>query len=81
MIVRFNGVLERSSGGCIPCGSKRVSKMQMLTKKVFILPSGTTKTFYVGREEEVGDKDGQFLLSYQYTDKDGAKKPVFTEVK
>ena len=81
MIVRFNGVLEKSSGGCVPCGTKRASKTIMMSKKVYILPSGITKTFYVGRSEEVTQQDGEFRLSYKYTDKDGTKKSVFTEIK
>ncbi len=81
MKVVFNGILEKTSGGCIPCGAKRASKMHMTAMKQYILPSGVMKTFRVGRTEEVSDKDGEFLLSYMYTDKNGEQKSVFTEVK
>ena len=81
MKVVFNGVLEKKSGGCVPCGRKRASKQTMVMTKMFILPSGMTKTFYAGREEEVSDKDGEFLMSYTYTDKEGKTQTVFTEIK
>lgn len=81
MRVIFNGVLEKKSGGCIPCGAKRASKQTMVTRKTFNLPSGAVRTFYVGREAEVSDTDGRFLMSYTYTDKSGKVQTVFTEVK
>lgn len=81
MKVVFKGILETRSGGCVPCGAKRVSKQTMVTNKMYILPSGATKTFWVGRTEEVSDNDGAFLKSFTYTDKDGNVQPVFEEVK
>lgn len=81
MKVVFNGIIEKRSGGCIPCGAKRASEQVMKPSKMFILPSGITKTFFVGREVEVSEADGEFLMSYMYTDKNGQKKTVFTEVK
>lgn len=63
MKVVFNGALETKSGGCVPCGRKRVSKQSMTTKKEYYLPSGVKKVFYLGRAEEVSDEDGEFLLS------------------
>lgn len=81
MKVVFNGIIEKKSGGCVPCGAKRTSEQIMKTSKMYILPSGITKTFFVGREETVSDSDGEFLMSYMYTDKDGQKKTVFTEIK
>ena len=80
MKVRFNGVLESKPGGCVPCGRKRASKSTMTTKKEYILPSGTRKTFYIGRVEEVSDADGEFLLQYE-TNRDGLPQSVFTKVK
>lgn len=77
----FNGILEQQSGGCVPCGRKRSSSQKMMTSKTFILPSGATRTFLVGKEEEVTDSDGEFLLTYTYTDKQGHKQQAFTEVK
>lgn len=80
MKVKFNGILEKKSGGCIPCGAKRVSKQTMVTSKMYILPSGTSKRFWAGRTVEVSDDDGKFLMSFTYRDKDGQTKNVFTEV-
>lgn len=81
MKVVFNGIMEKRSGGCVPCGAKRASEQVMKTSKMFILPSGAKKVFFVGREEIVSDSDGEFLMSYMYTDKDGQRKTVFTEIK
>lgn len=80
MKVRFNGVLESKTGGCIPCGRKRASKKSITTKKEYILPSGIKKTFYIGRAEEVSDMDGEFLLQYTSLTSDGLPHSVFTKV-
>jgi hypothetical protein len=48
---------------------------------MYILPSGQTKTFYVGKEEVVSDSDGEFLLSYNRApDLNGHSREVFTKV-
>ena len=62
MKVVFMGVLEVRSGGCKPCGAKRASKKVMATRREYILPSGETRMFFVGRETCVSDSDGEFLL-------------------
>lgn len=80
MKVVFNGILENRSGGCVPCGAKRVSERVMKSSKMYILPSGQQRVFRVGRPEEVSDNDGEFLMTYTYTDKDGTEKTVFTKV-
>lgn len=80
MKVVFNGILERSSGGCVPCGRKRTSELSMKSQKLYILPSGKTQRFRVGIPVEVTDEDGEFLMSYMYTDQNGEKQTVFTEV-
>lgn len=80
MKVRFNGVIEKRSGGCVPCGAKKHSSKSMVTKKMYILPSGAMKTFYVGRAETVSDSDGAFLLQYNYTDSEGNLMPTFEKV-
>lgn len=80
MKIIFNGVLEKRTGGCVPCGTKRTSKKTMVTSKRYILPSGITKHFYVGREEEVSEEDGEFLMNYTYTDDNGNPQTVFTKV-
>lgn len=76
----FNGILEQRNGGCKPCGHKSNSKLIMGTSKMFILPSGVSKTFFVGRESEVSDSDGAFLLTFTYTDEHGKEQRAFTEV-
>lgn len=81
MRVVFSGILEKQTSGCKPCGARKVSKKVMSTKKSYILPSGETKTFYVGRPQDVSEEDGEFLLTYTYTDEHGEKQNVFTEVK
>lgn len=80
MKVIFNGVLEAVSGGCVPCGHKRSSKRVMITKKTYIMPSGISKTFYVGRTVDVLDSEGKFLLDFTYTDNHGNTQNVFSEV-
>lgn len=80
MKIRFNGILLRTKEGCPVCGQKKTTDGSFKTLKTYILPSGVTKTFRAGRVEEVADMDGDFLLSYQYTDKEGNVKPVFEVV-
>lgn len=62
MIVKYLGVLEKKSGGCRPCGRKKTSKKIVASRKSFTLLSGATKMFYLGREAEVSDADGRFLV-------------------
>lgn len=80
MIVKFNGIMERKQGGCSKCGAKSSSTYKVMPSKAFILPSGKTVTFYVNRETEVSDADGDFLLQYRYTDKQGNVQSVFERV-
>lgn len=75
MKVKFNGIYERKRKGCSSCGKRVRSSMGFVTSKMYILPSGRNKTFYVGRIEEVSDGDGRFLLSYNTED-----ATVFEEV-
>ncbi len=79
MKIKFNGIIEKRTKGCPVCG-KRVTDSQLRTMKSYILPSGITKTFRIGREEEVSETDASFLLSYKYTDPEGKVKPVFEVV-
>ena len=76
MKIKFNGIIEKRSKGCPVCG-KRTTDSQFQNTKMYILPSGATKTFRAGRIEEVSDEDGEFLLSYTYIDPRGNKKQVF----
>lgn len=64
MKLKFNGITERATKGCPVCGGGRKKDVAFRTTKTFILPSGITKTFRVGKVEEVSDIDGDFLLSY-----------------
>lgn len=79
MIVVFNGTLEKVSGGCSRCGSKRKGTMAFVRAKQYILPSGQMKTFRLGVPENVSDIDGHFLLSYEYTDVNGDRRKIFEE--
>lgn len=74
MKIIYKGMLESRTRGCPVC--KRSSSTKMATMKTFILPSGITKTFRVGRTEEVTDRDGAFLLTY----KDGKGNSAFEVV-
>lgn len=79
MKIMFNGLLEKkqSGGGC-NC-KKQGSGYGFVNSRMYILPSGQCKTFYVGKVEEVSDKDGTFLLSYNVSDANGTRQ-VFTKV-
>lgn len=77
MKVIFNGTLEKVSGGCSKCGSKRKGGLSFVRAKKYILPSGMEKIFRVGVPEEVSDIDGNFLLSYEYTDANGDRRKIF----
>ena len=74
MRVKFNGYIEERTSGCGICGTKRKSERSLTTHKMFILPSGKTITFYIGKDEEVSDSDGEFLLSYN------GEREVFTKL-
>jgi len=80
MKVIFNGSVEKktSSGGC-NCKGK-VSGATYVRTKTYILPSGQSKTFYVGKTEDVSEQDGKFLLGYVYKDANGDLRQVFTKV-
>lgn len=80
MKVVFNGTLERVTGGCSKCGSKRKSGLSFVRAKKYILPSGNEKIFRVGVPEDVSSSDGAFLLSYEYTDVNGDRRKIFEEV-
>lgn len=79
MKIVFNGVLEEKKSGCGACGKRVTSKYSFTNSKRYILPSGATKTFYVGKVEEVSERDGQFLLSYVFNDGQGIRS-VFSKV-
>lgn len=80
MKIRFNGMFQITKKGCIPCGHRVTSGKTFLTSKSFILPSGMTQYFHIGEEYEVSDVDGNFLLSYSQTDKDGIRQDAFTRI-
>ena len=79
MKVVFNGLLEKHKSGC---NCKRVANTEygFVSQKMYILPSGITKTFIVGKPEEVSPQDGKFLLSYRNTDVNGSYREVFSKV-
>lgn len=81
MKIKFNGVVEKgASGGCPVCGGRKVTEEGFRMMKSYILPSGITKTFRVGRVEDVSESDADFLLSYHYIDKKGVDRQVFEVV-
>ena len=63
MKIVFNGVMEIKRGGCKPCGARKASRKAMAMRREYTLLSGATKTFYAGRETEVSDEDGEFLIN------------------
>lgn len=78
MKIVFNGLLEKKvSGGC-NC-RRQGSGYGFVNSRMYILPSGASKTFFVGKVEEVSERDGQFLLSYNSVDANG-KRAVFSKV-
>lgn len=79
MKVVFNGVVEkRTSGGCNCKG--RITNASFVNSKLYIMPSGRSHKFYVGKPVEVSDTDGEFLLSYLYKDANGSYRAVFSKV-
>lgn len=78
MKVVFNGTLEKHSKGC-NCKGK-VTEVGFVSTKLYILPSGRSIQFYVGKSEEVSEQDGNFLLSYVYSDVNGSQRAVFSKV-
>lgn len=82
MIVVFNGTMDNSgNSGCSSCGHRRTGKTSFVTTKRYILPSGVMQVFRAGVAVDVSDDDGQFLLSYRYTDNNGEEHRVFDKVK
>lgn len=78
MKIVFNGLLEKKQGG--GCNCKRVaSSLGFVNQRMYTLPSGQSKTFFVGKVEEVSERDGKFLLSYISYDS-GGQRQVFTKV-
>lgn len=76
MKIRFNGIIEERSGGCKACGRKG-SKRVFVTSKMYILPSGRSIDFMIGRQYEVSERDASFLLNYRYMTADGEVRHVF----
>lgn len=79
MKIKFNGVLEKHTKGC-NCKKVGNSEYGFVSQKMYILPSGATRTFIVGRPEEVNTQDAEFLLSYKYIDVNGSYREVFSKV-
>lgn len=78
MKVIFNGVLEKRSKGCSCKGKK--TETSFVQSKMYILPSGKSIHFYMGKPVEVSEQDGNFLLSYVYKDVNGSQRAVFSKV-
>lgn len=78
MKVVFNGVMEKRTKGC-NCKGKTTS-VGFVKSKLYILPSGQSKMFHLGKVEEVSEQDGRFLLSYIFKDANGDTRAIFSEV-
>lgn len=79
MKIVFNGIIEKTRKGCGVCGKRRTEN-QFLDHRTYILPSGRSKTFRVGRPEEVSARDADFLLQYKYQTPEGETRNVFEVV-
>lgn len=79
MKVVFNGTIEKKASSGCRCKGK-VTSASFVRSKMYILPSGISKTFTVGQVEEVSERDGHFLLSYIYKDANGDTRAIFTKV-
>lgn len=79
MRIKFLGCVEKRTKGCPVCGRRR-SEYTFRSHRSFILPSGMTKTFRANYPVDVSDTDGEFLLSYTYTDPHGELKHMFEVV-
>ena len=79
MKVVFNGTVEKKqSGGCNCKG--RISSSTFVRSKTYIMPSGKSQNFIIGKPVEVSERDGAFLLSYIYKDANGDLRAVFSKV-
>lgn len=80
MKVVYKGQIEKVETGCIPCGARRKGKSRFVTAKSFHVPSGRYITFHIDQVVEVSERDGNFLLEYNYEDINGLRRPIFEEV-
>lgn len=79
MKIVFNGIVEKSRKGCGTCGKSR-SENQFKTSKKYILSNGIERTFWVGKAEDVSEKDADLLLGLRYLTPEGVEKSVFEVV-
>ena len=79
MKVVFNGTIEKKQGGGCKCKGK-VTSSTFVRSKMYILPSGKSQNFIVGKPVEVTETDGKFLLSYVYKDANGDSRAIFSKV-
>lgn len=77
MKLKFNGSLERTTTGCAPCGTKKVSESVFRNSKTYYLPSGATLTFRYGQTYDVSEEDAEFLLLYNWDDDNGVNHRQF----
>lgn len=78
MKIVYNGQLEKITKGC-NCKKQGNTGYGFVSQKMFILPSGNTRTFRVGQVEEVNKQDAEFLLRYKYIDVNGSYREVFSK--
>lgn len=63
MKLMFLGKKISRKRGCPVCGSRGKTEYKVSTVSTYYLPSGSVITARVGRELEVSESDGEFLLS------------------
>ncbi|MGM0175690.1 hypothetical protein [Enterococcus sp. DIV0800] len=66
MKLRFLGIRTSAvTSGCSSCGNRR-SRQTFHREKTMTLPSGIKMYFFIGKEYEVNESDGRFLLDQYY---------------
>ncbi|MBO7733964.1 MAG: hypothetical protein J6S67_15475 [Methanobrevibacter sp.] len=63
MIVRYLGKKSAVRKGCPVCGGRGRTEYKTLTTNTYYTPSGNRIFVRIGKEYEVSDADGEFLLS------------------
>lgn len=77
MTVRFLGRIKTTTrGGCSRCGHKQVNSHRFQYVDRIIGMDGRYQTYVVGKEYEVSQREGEFLLSLTYIDQ-GQEKHCF----
>lgn len=73
MKLQFLGFSKAERTGCAVCGSRRRTSIGIQREKRMMMPHGKMMTFHAGKEYDLSDADGAFLLRQ----KDSAGRAVF----